>query len=144
MHWQQPDASYGWAVGTIFWCGGLRGHDFRAQFAVLRDRFGRLPVDEHLKVKGLDAEFAAGDAAWFHVDGTHVSVMSCQHARPMGRFVGHNVACNLPGEPMLPLRIDWYVTVLDLGAWGVASSRLPPKDYRSALGQLPLQALCQH
>jgi NADH:ubiquinone reductase (H+-translocating) len=22
------------------------------------------------------------------------------------------------GEPMIPLNIDWYVTVLDLGAWG--------------------------
>jgi NADH:ubiquinone reductase (H+-translocating) len=105
-------------AGTIIWCGGMRAHDLCAQFPVLRDRFGRLPVNEYLKVKGLDAEFAAGDAAWFHVDGTHVSVMSCQQARPMGRFAGHNAICNLLGEPMLPLHIDWYVTVLDLGAWG--------------------------
>jgi NADH:quinone reductase (non-electrogenic) len=36
----------------------------------------------------------------------------------MGRFAGHNVVCDLVGEPMLPLAIDWYVTVLDLGRWG--------------------------
>ena len=36
----------------------------------------------------------------------------------MGRFAGHNVVCDLLGLPMLPLRIDWYVTVLDLGPWG--------------------------
>jgi NADH dehydrogenase len=36
----------------------------------------------------------------------------------MGRFAGHNVAADLFGKPMLPLNIDWYVTVLDLGAWG--------------------------
>ena len=36
----------------------------------------------------------------------------------MGRFAGHNVICDLLGEPMLPLHIEWYVTVLDLGAWG--------------------------
>jgi NADH dehydrogenase len=36
----------------------------------------------------------------------------------MGRFAGHNVIADLLGQPMLPLRIDWYVTVLDLGAWG--------------------------
>ncbi len=106
------------SAATIIWCGGMRAHPLCARFPVPPDRFGRLPVDEYLKVKGLDAEFAAGDAAWFHVDGTHASVMSCQHARPMGRFAGHNVACDLLGEPMLPLRIDWYVTVLDLGAWG--------------------------
>ena len=44
--------------------------------------------------------------------------MSCQFARPMGRFAGHNVAADLMGQAMLPLEIDWYVTVLDLGAWG--------------------------
>jgi NADH dehydrogenase len=36
----------------------------------------------------------------------------------MGRFAGHNVAADLFGQPMLPLDIDWYVTVLDLGGWG--------------------------
>lgn len=84
-----------------------------------RDRFGRLPVDPSLKIDGQDAEFAAGDVAWFAIDGgTHSCVMSCQHGRPMGRFAGHNVVCDLLGEPMLPLTIDWYTTILDLGAWG--------------------------
>jgi hypothetical protein len=36
----------------------------------------------------------------------------------MGRFAGHNVVADLLAQPMLPLRIDWYVTVLDLGTWG--------------------------
>jgi NADH dehydrogenase len=36
----------------------------------------------------------------------------------MGRFAGHNVAAHLLELPMLALRIDWYVTVLDLGTWG--------------------------
>jgi len=44
--------------------------------------------------------------------------MSCQFARPMGRFAGHNVVADLFSLPMLPLQIDSYVTVLDLGAWG--------------------------
>jgi NADH dehydrogenase len=36
----------------------------------------------------------------------------------MGRFAGHNVVCDLLGLPMLPLDIDWYTTILDLGPWG--------------------------
>jgi NADH dehydrogenase len=44
--------------------------------------------------------------------------MSCQFARPMGRFAGHNAVADLLELPMLPLEIDWYVTVLDLGSWG--------------------------
>ena len=52
------------------------------------------------------------------VDADHASVMSCQHSRPMGRFAGHNAVCDLLGQPMLPLQIPWYTTILDLGAWG--------------------------
>ena len=106
------------AAATVVWCAGMQAHPLTAQFPVERDRLGRLPVEPSLKIKGLAAEFAAGDAAWFLVDGVHCSVMSCQHGRPMGRFAGHNVVCDLLGRPMLPLRIDWYTTILDLGPWG--------------------------
>jgi NADH dehydrogenase len=71
-----------------------------------------------MRVQGVPDTFAAGDAAYAIVDDRHGSVMSCQHARPMGRFAGYNVVCDLLGKPMLPLRIDWYTTILDLGAWG--------------------------
>ena len=66
----------------------------------------------------MPVEFAGGDAAWLPIDGSRPCVMSCQHGRPMGRFAGHNVVCDLLGQPMLPLRIAWYTTILDLGPWG--------------------------
>jgi NADH:ubiquinone reductase (H+-translocating) len=103
---------------TVVWCAGMQASPLTACFPVARDRFGRLPVNRSLKIDGLHAEFAAGDVAWFAIDGTHSCVMSCQHSRPMGRFAGHNAVCDLLGEPMLPLTIDWYTTILDLGAWG--------------------------
>ena len=106
------------AAATVVWCAGMQAHPLTAQFPVERDRLGRLPVEPSLKIKGLAAEFAAGDCAWFLIDGEHSSVMSCQHGRPMGRFAGHNVVCDLLGRPLLPLRIDGYVTILDLGPWG--------------------------
>ncbi len=62
--------------------------------------------------------FAAGDVAAARMDDEHLSVMSCQHGRPMGRYAGYNVISDLLGEPMLALRIPWYVTVLDLGPAG--------------------------
>jgi NADH dehydrogenase len=106
------------SAATVVWCAGMQSHPLTAQFPVERDRMGRLPVEPSLKIKGLAAEFAAGDCAWFLIDGEHSSVMSCQHGRPMGRFAGHNVVCDLLGRPLLPLRIDGYVTILDLGPWG--------------------------
>ena len=71
-----------------------------------------------MRATGLTNVFAAGDVAYGLADGTRSTVMSCQFARPMGRFAGHNVVAGLFAQPMLPLRIDWYVTVLDLGPCG--------------------------
>jgi NADH dehydrogenase len=105
-------------AGTVVWCAGMQASPLTRLFPVERDRFGRLPIAPSLKIEGLDNEFAAGDVAWFAIDGMHSCVMSCQHGRPMGRFAGHNVVCDLLGEPMLPLSIDWYTTILDLGPWG--------------------------
>jgi NADH dehydrogenase len=103
---------------TVVWCAGMRASPTAATLNGSHDRLGRLVVDPFMRVTGLANVFAAGDVAMSLVDGVHPSVMSCQFARPMGRFAGHNVVADLFGQPMLPLRIDWYVTVLDLGAWG--------------------------
>ena len=103
---------------TVVWCAGMRASPFAADLGGERDGHGRMMVDQFMCAPGLKNVFAAGDVASCVVDGVHSTVMSCQFARPMGRFAGHNVAADLLGQPMLPLHIDWYVTVLDLGAWG--------------------------
>ena len=103
---------------TVVWCGGMRASPVAQTIALERDRLGRLHVDRFMRVAGTANIFAAGDVASCVVDGEHATVMSCQFARPMGRFAGNNVVADLLGQPMLPLEIDWYVTVLDLGSWG--------------------------
>lgn len=106
------------SAATVVWCAGMRASPLTRALPVQRDRFGRVPVDEFLRAKGVPHVFVAGDAALAMVDEGHASVMSCQHGRPMGRFAGHNAVCDLFARPMLPLHIAWYVTVLDLGPWG--------------------------
>ncbi|SCB42341.1 NADH dehydrogenase [Bradyrhizobium yuanmingense] len=103
---------------TVIWCAGMRASPLAATFPGGRDSLGRLLVDPFMRVADVGGVFAAGDVASSVIDGLHPTVMSCQFARPMGRFAGHNVVADLVGLPMLPLRIDWYVTVLDLGGWG--------------------------
>ena len=105
-------------AATVVWCAGMKASPLTAQLPVERDRLGRLPVDDYLRVRGVPDVFAAGDVAAAQMDDEHLSVMSCQHGRPMGRYAGYNVISDLLGEPMLALRIPWYVTVLDLGPTG--------------------------
>ena len=103
---------------TVVWCAGMAANPLASTLASEQDRLGRIEVDSFMRARRLSNVFAAGDIAACLVDGVHTSVMSCQFARPMGRFAGHNVVADLFGQPMLPLMIDWYVTVLDLGSWG--------------------------
>jgi NADH dehydrogenase len=106
------------ATQTVIWCAGMRASPLAAGCGVPTDALGRLPVDAALRVEGLSGVFAAGDSARLALDEGYSTVMSCQHGRPMGRFAGHNAVCDLLGLPLLPLRIDWYTTILDLGPWG--------------------------
>jgi NADH:ubiquinone reductase (H+-translocating) len=106
------------AAATVVWCAGMRASPLTEQLPVARDRLGRVPVDDYLRVIGVPSVFAAGDVAAARMDDEHLSVMSCQHGRPMGRYAGFNVISDLFDEPMLALRIPWYVTVLDLGPAG--------------------------
>lgn len=105
-------------AATVVWCAGMRASSLTEQLPVPRDGLGRVRVDDYLRVVGVPSVFAAGDVAAARMDDEHLSVMSCQHGRPMGRYAGYNVISDLLGEPMLTLRIPWYVTVLDLGPAG--------------------------
>lgn len=105
-------------TATVVWCAGMRANPVTTQLGVPLDRLGRVPVDDYLRVEGVTGVFAAGDVAAAQMDDEHLSVMSCQHGRPMGRYAGYNVIGDLLGLPMRTLRIPWYVTVLDLGPAG--------------------------
>ena len=51
------------AASTVVWCAGMRANPLTAQLGVERDRLGRVPVDDYLRVTGVPDVFAAGDVA---------------------------------------------------------------------------------
>jgi NADH:ubiquinone reductase (H+-translocating) len=103
---------------TAVWTGGVTANPLAETLPVLKDKLGRLPVDSFLQVRNLRGIYAAGDIAVAKTDEEHVTMMSCQHAIPMGKVAGHNAVCNLLGIPGIPYRQEEYVTCLDLGTWG--------------------------
>jgi NADH dehydrogenase len=105
-------------AATVAWCAGMCANELTACIPGRRDAQGRLFVDPYMRVQGVADVFAAGDVAHALIDGQHPSVMSCQHARPMGRYAGHNAVCELFSTDMLALNIDWYTNIIDLGPTG--------------------------
>lgn len=106
---------------TVIFTTGARASPLAGQLGAPLDRLGRVAVDAFLKVESVAAVYAAGDCAVAAADDLgHVTVMSCQHARPMGRLAGHNAVCDLAGRPedRVAFSAPDYVTVMDLGPEG--------------------------
>lgn len=101
---------------TVVWSAGMRASPLTAALDVERDALGRIVSAPDLRVPGFPAIFAAGDTVKVAADADgHFALMSCQHARRLGAFAGHNAAADLLGEPALPYDQPNYVVCLDLG-----------------------------
>jgi NADH dehydrogenase len=105
-------------AATTVWTAGLSASDLTLQLPAERDSLGRVTVDSHLRVRGVDGVLAAGDTARAMADDEHVAPMSCQYAIPMGDLAGRNAVAELTGREPRSFRPPPYVTCLDLGNWG--------------------------
>ncbi len=103
---------------TVVWTGGMRASGLTGHVPGTHDALGRLAVDEHLRVIGVDGVYAAGDTAAAVAENGHVVMQSCQHAMPQGKLAGANVTADVLGLPLAPFAPDPYVTCLDLGSYG--------------------------
>ncbi|MFC8226386.1 NAD(P)/FAD-dependent oxidoreductase [Streptomyces sp. NPDC057287] len=103
---------------TVIWTAGTTASPLTGLLPGERDRLGRLVVDEYLRVKGSPGIWAAGDTAAAEAEAGHRVTQSCQHAVPLGKFAGRNVAGDLLGLDLVPFDPDPYVTCLDLGPAG--------------------------
>lgn len=97
---------------------GLRANNLTKQFTLEKDQLGRLYVNEYLQLQEYPNCFSAGDIAHAHPDAKHDPVMSCQQARPQGRYAGYNAISLLLDLPFMAYSQPNYVTCIDLGEFG--------------------------
>ncbi|GAD96580.1 hypothetical protein CHGG_10832 [Paecilomyces variotii No. 5] len=101
---------------TAVWTAGVSATVLAKQIPGEKDKFGRLCVDRHLRMPSARDIFATGDAACAATDDDgHYTMMSCQHAIPLGRSAGNNAAADLLGLPTNPYSQHGYGNCLDLG-----------------------------
>ncbi|KAI1174356.1 FAD-containing subunit of NADH dehydrogenase [Nemania sp. FL0916] len=104
---------------TAIWTAGVVATPLTKQVPGEKDNFGRLRVDQALRVPSSPDIFAAGDAASAMTDTNgHCALMSCQHAMPLGKIAGYNAAAELLKLPTKPYSQPIYRMCLDLGASG--------------------------
>lgn len=105
-------------AATVVWTAGIAASPLTGFVPGERDRLGRLHVDEFLRVVGAPDVYAAGDTAAAVAEEGNTVMQSCQHAQPLGKFAGHNVAADLLGLVQAPFAPEPYGTCLDLGPAG--------------------------
>ncbi|EHK18612.1 uncharacterized protein TRIVIDRAFT_51015 [Trichoderma virens Gv29-8] len=104
---------------SVVWTAGMEATPLTKQIPGEKDSMGRLIVDRNLRVPSSTDIFATGDAASALTDNEgNYTIMSCQHAIPLGRISGYNVAADLLKLELRPYEQPNYETCLDLGAWG--------------------------
>ena len=88
---------------TLVWAAGVRPSPLAAIAGGEHSRSGRLVVDEQLRTRGREREFAIGDIASFEQDGKEVPMLSAP-AMQQGRLAAANIVRAIEGRPLQPFR----------------------------------------
>ncbi|KAI8631290.1 FAD-containing subunit of NADH dehydrogenase [Xylariaceae sp. FL1651] len=123
---------------TAVWTAGVVATPLAKQIPGEKDKFGRLQVDQDLRVPSVKDVFATGDAASAATDDIgHYAKMSCQHALPLGKIAGYNAAAELLKVPTIPYSQPIYNVCLDLGTCGavVGEGWLTKVNYSGSEGK---------
>jgi NADH:ubiquinone reductase (H+-translocating) len=85
---------------TVVWTTGVAPHPSLRRLELPLEESGRVPTDEFLRVRGLDAVWAAGDGAAIPDPDGGVSPPTAQHAIRQGKTAARNLAAEIGvGEP---------------------------------------------
>ena len=104
------------ATQTVIWCAGMIASPLTSFLKGEKDLFGRLQVDQFLKLPGYEDVIIAGDVANVPVDEDgNISLMACQFSMDLGKWAGHNAVNDLFAQELIPYVNNRYVTCLDLG-----------------------------
>ena len=85
---------------TVVWTAGVAPHPSLKQLSVELDEHGRVPVDDHMAVRGLEGVYACGDCASVPNPDGGLCPPTAQHAIRQAKVAARNMAAGLGvGEP---------------------------------------------
>ncbi|MGH3423320.1 MAG: NAD(P)/FAD-dependent oxidoreductase [Nocardioidaceae bacterium] len=100
-------------AGLVVWASGVTTHDTVKDWAVPQGRGGRITVDDHLRVEGLDCVFAVGDIAV--EEGDRALPQLAQPAIQGGKYVGKLIAAETGGNTRKAFRYRDKGTMATIG-----------------------------
>ena len=105
------------ATRTVVWTAGVSAHPSLGRLNVPLDERGRVPVDEYLRVKGMDSVWAIGDCAAAPDPRGGVCPPTAQHAVRQGRVAARNLAAELGIGSARPFTYRGNAAFVNLGRY---------------------------
>jgi NADH:ubiquinone reductase (H+-translocating) len=102
---------------TVVWTAGVAPHPSLRQLSLPLDERGRVPVDDHLRVKGLDSVWAIGDCAAAPDPRGGLCPPTAQHAVRQGPVAARNIAAELGIGSTSPFTYKGNAAFVNLGRY---------------------------
>ncbi|HET8566598.1 MAG TPA: NAD(P)/FAD-dependent oxidoreductase [Solirubrobacterales bacterium] len=114
---------------TVVWTAGVKAQPILSELNVPLDERGRVPVDDHLRVQGMDSVWAIGDCAAAPDPRGGTCPPTAQHAVRQGPVAARNIAAELGiGSPQ-PFEYRSEASFVNLGRYK-AVGRLGERTFR--------------
>jgi NADH dehydrogenase len=114
---------------TVVWTAGVAPQPILRQLELPLDERGRVPVDSHLRVQGLDSVWAIGDCAAAPDPRGGLCPPTAQHAVRQGPVVARNIAAELGIGSPSPFEYRSEASFVNLGRYK-AVGRVGERTFR--------------
>jgi NADH dehydrogenase len=114
---------------TVVWTAGVAPHPSLRQLNVPLDERGRTPVDDHLRVEGMDSVWAIGDCAAAPDPRGGTCPPTAQHAVRQGPVAARNIAAELGVGEARPFEYRGSAAFVNLGRYK-AVGRIGGRTFR--------------
>jgi NADH:ubiquinone reductase (H+-translocating) len=114
---------------TVVWTAGVAPQPVLRELSLPLDERGRVPVDDHLRVKGMDAVWAIGDCAAAPDPRGGLCPPTAQHAVRQGPVAARNIAAELGVGSPRPFEYRGEAAFVNLGRYK-AVGRIGGRTFR--------------
>jgi NADH dehydrogenase len=114
---------------TVVWTAGVAPQPILRELSLPLDERGRVPVDQYLRVQGLDSVWAIGDCAAAPDPRGGISPPTAQHAVRQGPVAARNIAAELGIGSARPFEYRSQASFVNLGRYK-AVGRIGDRTFR--------------